>query len=197
MSSDWRLSESSPKKAFLKAYKRAHRVKTLVCTLCAKTFNSKSELDTHVRMHTGEKKFKCTQCEKTFNQSPHLRTHLDFHAGVRRFTCEECNKSFTQSSHLKTHKKTLVEWNFWNVNIAANNLPWKILTLTLHTRVHTGEKPNSCTKCEMAFSQQHELKHTQTNILEWSSSNASSACQALCQTIFHCKWVVRSLKNTC
>ena len=45
------------------------------CRFCNKTFNSKTNLDQHERIHTGEKPHKCKICNKAFRQISVLRTH--------------------------------------------------------------------------------------------------------------------------
>ena len=44
------------------------------CTWCGKVFISKSQLQTHERIHTGEKPFNCSKCDKKFSWSEHLKT---------------------------------------------------------------------------------------------------------------------------
>ena len=49
-------------------YSAAHRVKR------TKNFRRLHNLNTHERIHTGEKLFSCLKCEKKFSQSQHLKT---------------------------------------------------------------------------------------------------------------------------
>lgn len=46
------------------------------CHLCPKTFQHKNKLDTHIRVHNGEKPFKCTYCSKAFADKWYMTQHM-------------------------------------------------------------------------------------------------------------------------
>ncbi|KAH3849009.1 hypothetical protein DPMN_091394 [Dreissena polymorpha] len=45
------------------------------CPVCAKLFFSLSNIDSHIRMHTGDKPFQCNICSYKSTQKGNLRRH--------------------------------------------------------------------------------------------------------------------------
>ncbi|XP_030759098.1 zinc finger protein 391-like isoform X2 [Sitophilus oryzae] len=107
----------------------------LVCEMCSKAFNSQTNLQIHMRTHTGQRPYICDVCNKSFSQSCNLVNHMRVHTGEKPFKCPHCDRAFTQSGNL-------------------NN----------HIRLHTDEKPFKCHFCEKAFVQSGNLNsHIRNN----------------------------------
>ncbi|NWI90547.1 ZN770 protein, partial [Pitta sordida] len=81
------------------------RKKTHTCESCNKTFPSRSKLERHFLIHTGQKPFKCPSCGKSFRQSTHLKIHQHTHTEERPFQCCFCQKGFKIQSKLVKHKQ--------------------------------------------------------------------------------------------
>ncbi|XP_032232606.1 PR domain zinc finger protein 12 [Nematostella vectensis] len=78
----------------------------LKCTLCRRGFNSRSNLRSHMRIHTMEKPFQCKFCKKSFSQSSTLRNHTRLHTGEKPYKCTVCHFAYSQLAGLRAHQKS-------------------------------------------------------------------------------------------
>uniref|UniRef100_A0A452H924 C2H2-type domain-containing protein n=1 Tax=Gopherus agassizii TaxID=38772 RepID=A0A452H924_9SAUR len=113
------------------ANRGAQPKKSHVCADCGKSFNCRSSLGRHERIHKEEKNYSCPNCGKKFREYLHLAAHQTIHTGERAYQCPDCDKSFRLKGVLCTHRKT-----------------------------HTGAKPFKCTECGQGFGRKETLhKH--------------------------------------
>ena len=61
--------------------KQTYNSEKYPCKICDKSFQFKSKLTRHERVHTGEKPHECDICNKTFVQSSDLLKHKRKHTG--------------------------------------------------------------------------------------------------------------------
>lgn len=84
---------------------------TFICDQCNKSYIRKNSFLRHRRSHVEEKKYKCgiLECPKVFREKHHLETHMRLHYGEKPFVCPKCGKLFSDKSnctqHIKTHKR--------------------------------------------------------------------------------------------
>lgn len=90
---------------------RIHNGETFDCSFgnCNKGFTTKSDLQKHFRIHSGERPYRCIidDCGQTFTASHHLKVHSRKHTSSKQFECKEggCEKAFTSKVALKSHQQ--------------------------------------------------------------------------------------------
>lgn len=65
----------------------------------------KTQPQTHMRTHSGDRPFRCNLCDKRFVTSNALTTHLRAHWGLRLHPCPVCDRQFSTSSNLRVHHR--------------------------------------------------------------------------------------------
>jgi uncharacterized C2H2 Zn-finger protein len=89
--------------------------------------SEKSNKDSNIDI--GERTFECEFCSKLFAKKNSLTKHKNqVHLNVKIYTCDVCDKEFNTSSKL-----------------------------TIHHRIHTGERPFKCDVCPRTFIQTSDL----------------------------------------
>ena len=77
------------------------------CAHCDAKFKKKTNLDNHMRKHTGE--LTCDVCQKAFSDSnyfiAHKRKHLDLESKekLKKYICHICSFGFSKTCNLKKH----------------------------------------------------------------------------------------------
>lgn len=173
------------------------RKKIHACESCNKTFPSRSKLERHFLIHTGQKPFKCSSCGKSFRQSTHLKIHQLTHTEERPFQCSFCQKGFKIQSKLMKHRQLHVRNRiFPNIVYKAKTLKYPRTCNLWEGKMDNSEKadtcesqndphdaqsiyiiPFQCPACEQCFETEQVLNLHKCYLRDGKSSNNSiKAC---------------------
>ncbi|KAK3857801.1 hypothetical protein Pcinc_035968 [Petrolisthes cinctipes] len=159
-----------PKKTSLNHKPKANHsnsFRKFACKECGKIFKNNFNLQSHMPVHTGEKRHKCKVCGETFMHRNSLYyDHMPIHTNVKPFKCGECSKAFSRKYTLKCHM---------TVHTGARNYPCgecdkafsQKSSRNLHLRkIHKGAKKFECIECGKTFCnksnfQSHLVFHSQ------------------------------------
>uniref|UniRef100_A0A8D0F192 Zinc finger protein 770 n=1 Tax=Strix occidentalis caurina TaxID=311401 RepID=A0A8D0F192_STROC len=191
------------------------RKKIHACESCNKTFPSRSKLERHFLIHTGQKPFKCSSCGKSFRQSTHLKIHQLTHTEERPFQCCFCQKQFKIQSKLMKHKQLHARnKTFPNVVYKAKTLkyprPYNLLEgkreSCENADTHKSQEndphdvhsiyivPFQCPACEQCFETEQVLNLHKCYLRDGKSSN--SATMACSHTVSMKNKILMKLKCT-
>lgn len=134
--------------------KKTDKVKPFKCTICNKSLTRKSNLVSHLALHSEERPHKCNECGKNFAIHADLTLHKHIHTQL--YSCIVCKKCFVTKSKLERHAKSHTGVKEHPCPICKKRFAEKN-NMMAHMSVHTGEKPFSCNICKKSFRTQSHL----------------------------------------
>lgn len=66
------------------------------CNQCESSFTLRRSMVNHMKIHTGEKRFKCDQCNATFRYKISLMAHQITHTGEKPFKWKQCSTEYSK-----------------------------------------------------------------------------------------------------
>ncbi|XP_072461804.1 zinc finger protein 131 isoform X1 [Notamacropus eugenii] len=160
-----------------KEHMKSHSTESFKCDICNKRYLRESAWKQHLtcyhleeggaskKQRPGKKIHVCQYCDKQFDHFGHFKEHLRKHTGEKPFECPNCHERFARNSTLKCHltacqsgvgakkgRKKLYECQVCNSVFNS----WD--QFKDHLVIHTGDKPNHCTLCDLWFMQGNELR---------------------------------------
>ena len=69
-------------------------------------FSQNGHLQTHIRIHTGDKHYQCHVYGKGFSHNSSLQTHIKTHIGDKLYKCDICGQVFSENGNLQKNIRT-------------------------------------------------------------------------------------------
>lgn len=141
--------------------------KQIICSFCGAAFSMKGNLQTHIRRVHSEKSGQCSICLKTFSD---LEVHMRKHTGERPFLCKLCNQSYATKRSLSHHvafKHENATKFKCSIGECARTFPTAMMLEFHLLKQHTNNTPYVCPHCARGFFRNSDLsRHLKVSHME-------------------------------
>lgn len=167
------------------------------CSVCGRSFGLLGHLKRHMKTHSLDKPFGCEHCEARFSEKGHLDMHIQAHqpeaekaaaaaankteAADQEHRCQTCGETFPKKWKLQRHRSEMhrtrpplkaAPSSRCTCPICGKSLSYR---LSVHMRVHTGERPYKCPTCGKSFYQRSSLR-THVSVHTGVKSHTCAEC---------------------
>lgn len=134
------------------------------CKQCGKAYMCQSALQTHQRIHTGEKSCEYQQ-GKSFSSPLGFQTHERAHTGEEPYAHKEYERALTCYQKFEGMKEKFMERSHMNVRNVGK--PSDVIrcyqSFQIHERNPTAQKPFECEECGVAYRYSIFQRHRKTS----------------------------------
>ncbi|KAK7077452.1 hypothetical protein SK128_017916 [Halocaridina rubra] len=92
------------------------------CPYCSYSSYVSTNLQNHMRTHTGEKPYPCPKCSYSATTKDNLKKHIFIHTGEKPFPCSLCSYSTTTKGYLKRHVLAVHSDSTGDISVCAQNV---------------------------------------------------------------------------
>ncbi|XP_052803941.1 zinc finger and BTB domain-containing protein 17-like isoform X5 [Mya arenaria] len=130
--------------------------KPFVCGVCHKSFRAQSNLNQHLTIHYETRAHECSVCGVKVKTKQQLNTHKKIHTHEKNIKCDECDKMFSSQRLLKQHKVSHSDVRPYQCSYCSMSFKISAM-LQRHMFIHTGKGKFQCEICKKSFARKESL----------------------------------------
>jgi len=140
-----------------------NQTKRYSCSVCGYRTAWKFSLSRHMlSKHSEERPFKCVLCDYSCKVKQTLTGHMRKHSNAKLFSCSICHVKLRDRDSVNRHIKAIHQGITRPKNFKCESCDYRAVSrsqITVHQRVHTGERPFACKECDFTTAIPGSLKY--------------------------------------